>query len=132
MAGFGLRLLLAGVLVVAAASKLAGGRRGQEALATFGLDSERGRAIASGALIAVELTLAAGVAAGVEAFAWAAALFMLGLSGALVSAISSGRSGRPCGCFGAGSTVGWGAVARSLVLAAGFAAVPFLPATSTW
>jgi len=129
MAGLVLRLVLAGVLVVAAISKVSGGRRGQDALATFGLDSSRVRAAASGALVATELALAAGVAAGVDAFAWAAALLMLGLSGALVSAIASGSGGEPCGCFGAKSTVGWGAVARNVVLAAGFAAVPFLPAT---
>jgi hypothetical protein len=124
MVGFALRLVLAGVLVVAAISKLAAGRRGQEALATFGLDSPRARMLGSWALIATELVLAAGVAAGVDAFAWAAALFMLGLSGGLVSAIAAGRGGEPCGCFGARSTVGWGAVARNIVLAAGFAAVP--------
>lgn len=129
MAGLVLRLILAAVLVAAAISKLAGGRRGQDALATFGLDSPRARALASGALIATELALAVGVAAGADAFAWAAALLMLGLSGALVTAIGSGRGGRPCGCFGARSTVGWGAVARNLVLAAGFAAVPLLPAS---
>jgi hypothetical protein len=128
VAGLVLRLILAAVLVVAAISKVAGGRRGQEALATFGIDSARGRAIASGGLVAVELVLAAGVAAGVDAFAWAAALFMLGLSGMLVSAIASGRGGEPCGCFGARSTVGWGPVARNLLLAAGFVALPFIPA----
>ena len=69
------------------------------------------------------------MAAGIDAFAWAAALFMLGLTGALVNAIVVGRHGRPCGCFGARSTVGWGAVGRNLALAAGFAAVPLLPAS---
>jgi hypothetical protein len=129
MVGLVLRLVLAGVLVVAALAKLAGGRRAQEALSTFGIDSPRARTAASGALIATELVLAAGVAAGIDAFAWAAALFMLGLSGALVSAIASGSGGQPCGCFGARSTVGWDSVARNLVLAAGFAAVPLLPTT---
>jgi hypothetical protein len=128
MAGLVLRLILAAVLVVAAISKVAGGRRGQDALATFGIDSERGRAVASGALVAVELALAAGVAAGLDAFAWSAAIFMLGLAGMLVSAIASGRGGEPCGCFGSRSTVGWAPVARNVGLAAGFAAVPFLPA----
>jgi len=128
MAGLVLRLILAAVLVAAAISKVAGGRRGQETLATFGIDSAGARSLASGALIAVELVLAGGVAAGIDAFAWAAAIFMLGLSGMLVSAIASGRGGEPCGCFGARSKVGWGPVARNLALAAGFAAVPFLPA----
>jgi hypothetical protein len=128
MVGLVLRLVLAGVLVVAAIAKLAGGRRAREALSTFGIDSPRARAVASGALIATELALAAGVAAGVDAFAWAAALFLLGLSGALVSAIAAGSGGKPCGCFGAKSTVGWGSVARNLVLAVGFATVPLLPA----
>lgn len=125
MAGLLLRLVLAGILVFAAVSKLAGGRRAREALATLGFDSESSRRFALAGLIATELGLAAGVAAGIDAFAWAAALFMLGLSGALVSAIASGRAGKPCGCFGPRSKVGWGGVARTLVLAAGFAIVPF-------
>ena len=36
----------------------------------------------------------------------------------MVGAILRGRAGAPCACFGARSTVGWGAVARNLVLAA--------------
>jgi hypothetical protein len=128
MAGVILRLILAGVLVAAAISKLAAGRRGREALATFGARTSRAQALASAALIAVELALAAGVAAGLDLFAWAAALFMLGLSGGLTNAIAAGRGGRPCGCFGARSRVSWAGVARNLVLAAGFAAVALLPA----
>ena len=38
-----------------------------------------------------------------------------------------GRAGAPCACFGARSTVGWPAVARNVVLAAAFAALPSLP-----
>jgi hypothetical protein len=45
----------------------------------------------------------------------------------LVGAIMRGRAGAPCACFGTRSTVGWGAVIRNVVLAAAFAALPFLP-----
>ncbi|MGI8461732.1 MAG: MauE/DoxX family redox-associated membrane protein [Solirubrobacterales bacterium] len=134
--GIVVRLLLAGVLVAAAVSKLAAGREGREALATFGLRDARARAAASTALIATELVLAIGVGAGIDLFAWLAALLMLALSGALVSALVNGRRGRPCACFGSRSRVSWAGVARNLVLAAGFAAVPFLagdqPTTEGW
>jgi hypothetical protein len=128
MVGIVARLLLAGILVAAALAKAAGGRNSRAGLATFGVDSARAQAAVSGLLIATELVLAAGVAAGSDAFAWAAALFALGLSGAMTSAIARGRGGAPCSCFGARSTVGWSAVARNLALAAAFAALPFLPA----
>jgi hypothetical protein len=128
MVGIVARLLLAGILVAAALTKAAGGRNSRAGLATFGVDSARAQAAVSGLLIATELVLAAGVAAGSDAFAWAAALFALGLSGAMTSAIARGRGGAPCSCFGARSTVGWPAVARNLALAAAFAALPFLPA----
>ena len=127
MVGLVARLLLAGVLAAAALAKAAGGRSSREGLATFGIESARGQAFASAALIATELALAAGVAAGIDACAWAAALFLLGLSGALASAMARGRGGAPCSCFGARSRVGWTAVARNLALAAAFAANPFLP-----
>jgi hypothetical protein len=129
MVGIVLRLVLAGVLVVAAVAKLAGGPQARSGLATFGVRDRRAQHVVWAGLIATELAIAAGVAAGVDAFAWAGALLMLGLSGALVNALARGRGGRPCACFGARSTVGWTAVARNLVLAAGLVAVPFVPAS---
>jgi hypothetical protein len=46
---------------------------------------------------------------------------------ALLGALLRGRAGAPCACFGSRSTVGWRAVARNVVLAACFAALPLLP-----
>jgi Methylamine utilisation protein MauE len=129
MEGIVLRLLVAGVLVVAAVSKLAGGPEARSGLATFGIEERRLQAAVWGGLIVTELAIAAGVAAGVDAFAWAGALLMLAFSGALVTAIARGRAGRPCACFGARSTVSWISVARNLLLAAGLAAVPLVPAS---
>jgi hypothetical protein len=45
----------------------------------------------------------------------------------MIGAILRGQAGAPCACFGARSTVGWSGVARNLVLAAAFAALPLLP-----
>jgi Methylamine utilisation protein MauE len=127
MAGFALRLVLAGVLAASAIAKLAGpDARG--GLATFGVGDRRAQLAVWAGLIATELAIAIGVAAGVDAFAWAGALLMLALSGALVSALARGRGGRPCACFGARSRVSWSGVGRNLALAAGLAAVPFVPA----
>ncbi len=127
MVGLVLRLVLAGILVVAALSKIGAWEKGKEGFSTFGIRGPRAQAAASAVLIAVELALAAGLVAGVDAFAWAGAVFMLGLAGLLVNSIAAGRGGEPCGCFGARSTVGWGSVVRNLALAAGFVAVPLLP-----
>jgi hypothetical protein len=45
----------------------------------------------------------------------------------MAAAILRGRAGAPCACFGARSTIGWGAVGRNAALAAGFTALPLLP-----
>ena len=136
MVGLVLRLVLAGALAASAIGKLAAGPDSRQGLTTFGIRDRRVQTGVWVALIATELALAAGVAAGVEAFAWAGALLMLAFSGALVSAIARGRAGRPCACFGARSTVSWTAVARNLVLAAGLVAVPLVrasePTTEGW
>ena len=55
---------------------------------------------------------------------------------ALVWAIVTGRAGKPCGCFGGRSRIGWPAAARTALLATALAAVPFLPdahpSTDAW
>jgi len=62
--------------------------------------------------------------------ALAAAALMLGFAAALTRALASGGAGAPCGCFGPRSRVSRLAVARDLGLAAGLAAVPFVPAVT--
>ena len=118
-----LRIALAALLAGAALSKLASGRAGEEALATFGFGEGPVRVFAWGSLIAVELGLAAGVAAGSEEAAYAAAALMAMLATVTVSALIRGRAGAPCPCFGSRSRVSAFSVARSLLLAAAFAAV---------
>ena len=56
--------------------------------------------------------LAAGVAAGIDLAAYLAAGLMAAFGAAMLAAMQRGRSGAPCACFGARSTVGW---PRSLV-----------------
>jgi hypothetical protein len=122
-----LRLLLAGVLGGAALAKLASPASSQAALATFGFGDGPLRRIAWGALVATELGLAVGVAAGSDEAAYAAAALMAMFALLLVGALLRGRSGAPCACFGARSRIGPWAVARNVALAAGFAALPSLP-----
>jgi hypothetical protein len=120
------RIALALALLTAAALKLASPEASRAALATFGLPA-RLRAPAWGALIGLEAVLAVTVVAGSDSAALAAAAFCALSAAVLVAAILRGRAGAPCGCFGARSRVGWRGVARSAVLAAGFATVPWLP-----
>jgi hypothetical protein len=126
MASVALSLTLSLVLLVAAALKLAGGARARAALATYGLHGPAAAA-AWGGLIVAEVVIAGGVAAGVEAAAWAGATLLAAMTVAQAVALSSGRGGAPCGCFGAGGRVGRASIARSGVLAAAFAVLPLLP-----
>lgn len=127
------RCVLAAVLVVAALAKVA--RPGESRDALIGLvrgpsfSARRGAlpSVLLGATVALELFLAAGVAAGVDAAAFAASLFLLCGAALLGRALAAGQEGAPCGCFGARSTVSRLAVLRSLLLAAAFLAVPFVP-----
>jgi hypothetical protein len=130
------RVLLAGVLAGAALAKLASPRSSEAALSTFGFGAGPLRRLAWGGLIAVELGLAVGVAAGVDAAAYGAAALLAMFAALMGSALMQGRAGAPCACFGARSTVSRLALARNLALAAAFAAVPSLPSdelgTDAW
>jgi hypothetical protein len=121
---------LAAVLVAAAGAKLA--RPVESRVALNGLVPGLPFAL----LIAVELGLAAGVVAGLDVFAFAAAAFLAASAGVLLHALRRGRAGAPCGCFGARSRVSAFAVARAGVLAVAFALLPFIPrddlSTDTW
>ncbi|HEV2999653.1 MAG TPA: MauE/DoxX family redox-associated membrane protein [Solirubrobacteraceae bacterium] len=135
------RLALAAVLLGAAAAKLRRPTESRAALAgLLGAPRWRRGAPAAwaplGTVVAAELTLAAGVAAGLDAAALAAAAFLVAGAMILVRALRAGRAGAPCGCFGARSRVSRGAVVRAGLLAAGFAALPLVPRTDpsaeTW
>lgn len=123
------RVLLGAVLLVTALAKLRAGKKGRDALRSYGIASARARDALWAGTILAEAGLGGALAAGVP---WAAegAAALLGLfTAALVAAIALGRAGSPCGCFGGRSRIGWAAVARSAGLAAAFAAVPLLPDT---
>lgn len=122
------QLALGGVLLAGAGTKLAAPRRTRAALATFGLGDRRARAVAWGALLALEAGLGAAVALGADAAAWAAAGLMLAFAAALAGALRAGRGGQPCGCLGPRSRVSRAAVLRNLALAGAYAALPFVPA----
>lgn len=120
------RVVLAGVLAVAALSKLASPSASRAALASFGFAEGPLRGLAWGLVIALELGLAAGVALGSEPAAYAAAALLLLLAAVMVGALLRGQAGAPCACFGPRSRVSRLGVARNLLLAAAFAALPGL------
>lgn len=130
------RVALAGVLVVAAAGKLRRPQQTAAAMSTYGFDAAAGQWLAWGSMVVAELVLAVGVVAGNDAAAFAAGGLMMTAAAVMANAIMRGKAGEPCGCFGGGSRVGNGAIARNLALAAALFAVPLLPdgplATDTW
>lgn len=123
-----LSLVVAFVLLGAAVLKFAGGARARAALATYGLHG-RAATLAWASLIVVEAALAVGVAAGLDAAAWAAAGLLCTSTLAQALALVGGRAGAPCGCFGASGRLGRTSIARSAVLAGACAVLPVLPRT---
>ncbi|MSO42124.1 MAG: hypothetical protein EXQ70_09590 [Solirubrobacterales bacterium] len=121
------RLVLAGLLAAAAASKLASPASSRAALVTFGIGPGPAGYLAWGSVVAAELGLAIAVAAGLPGAAYLASGLMALFGLILIGALMQGRAGAPCACFGSRSKVGWGSVSRNLVLAAAFAALPLLP-----
>jgi hypothetical protein len=120
-------VLLGGILAFSALAKLASPRSSQGALRTFGMVGDATRWVAWASLVAIELGLAAGVVAGAQEAAYAAAAFMAVLGLTLISALWRGRAGAPCGCFGSSSRVSWRGVVRNGILAGAFAVLPLLP-----
>jgi hypothetical protein len=121
------RLVLGGLLVVSAGLKLASPATSRGALATFGFQGHGIQRLVWSGLVAIELGLAAGVFAGLDEAAFAAAALMAIFAATLISALLRGRAGAPCACFGAASRVSARSVARNAALAVAFAALPFLP-----
>ena len=124
------RLILGGVLAGAALAKLASPASSRAALATFGVAHPPAQMAVWVSVVATEIALAAGVFAGYDPAMAGAAGLMAMFAALMVGAILRGQAGAPCACFGARSTVGWPQVGRNLVLAAAFAALPFLPEES--
>jgi hypothetical protein len=129
-------LVLGVVLLVSAALKLVDGPGARAALATYGVRSERASRVLWGSVVGIELVLAVGVGAGLEAAAYAAAALMAAFCVVQAGALMTGRAGAPCACFGARGRVSNGSVGRAALLAAAFAALPLLPrdepSTDAW
>jgi hypothetical protein len=127
---------VAAALAWAALAKLRRPRVSAAGLGSFGLRRPGPALGAVVALAALELALAAGLVAGLDAAAWAAAALLCAFALAVAAALLAGRAGAPCACFGARSQVGRVALLRAFGLAALAAAVPVLPdgaaSTETW
>ena len=117
------------MLLIAAAGKARAGGSAREALRSYGLRDARLRRAAWVGAIVAETALAAAVLVDVDAALAAAALLAV-FALAQVVAIARGHAGAPCGCFGGRAQIGWRSVARTALLAAAFAALPFLPDTT--
>ena len=89
------RCCLALVLVTAAVLKLASPRSSQSVFAAFGLGTGVLGWAAWGAIVALELGLAAGVVAGSAAAAYVAAALLMAFAATLVVALLRGRAARP-------------------------------------
>jgi hypothetical protein len=122
-----LAALVGTALLAAAAFKLLDRTGTAVAAASFGLRGRAARAVWL-PLAALEASLAAGVLAGVTLAAGTAAATFAAFAAAQAIAIAAGRSGAPCGCFGARGRISWTSVARAGLLAAA-AAVLAEPAT---
>ena len=120
------RVALAVVLGLAAGSKLRSPRAAAAGLGTFGVPT-RLRLPGVFAIALVEGALAVGVAAGSAVAAYAAGALIGGFGLVVAAALARGAGGASCGCFGARSRVGVGAVARNVALAAALFAAPSLP-----
>ena len=103
-------------LLTAAGFKLADRIATALAAGTFGLSGRPARRIWL-PLAALEATLAAGVLFGPPQAALVAAAVLVLFMLAQAATIAAGRSGAPCGCFGARGTVSWGSVVRTALLA---------------
>ncbi len=122
-------LVLGLVLLASAIAKLVDPFGSRAALATYGVRSARAAKALWTVLVAVELALAAGVGAGLDAAAYAAAALLTVFCAAQAVALATGRAGAPCACFGARGRISRGSVTRAALLAVAFAALPLLPRT---
>lgn len=118
-------LALGALLVAAAGLKLADPAGTRAALAgTYGI---RRPELAFGGLVATELGLGVLVAAGLDLAALAAAVLLAGFATAQAWALSSGRAGGPCACFGSRGRVGQASLTRAALLGGALAFLPLLP-----
>jgi hypothetical protein len=117
-------LVLGLVLLASAVLKLVDPAGTRAALATYEIPA---RHVAWAVLVAVEGALGVAVAAGLDLAAYAAAVLLALFCGAQAVALTRGRGGAPCACFGARGRISRGSVGRAGLLAAAFAVLPLLP-----
>lgn len=101
----GIQVVVAAVLVLSAAAKLAAPRRSRDALVSFGLAGAAARRTAWVAGIVAEFACATAVIVVPEAGLFAAAVLLYVFAALLVRGLATGAGGRPCGCFGARGTI---------------------------
>jgi hypothetical protein len=118
-------LLMGAVLLAGAGSKAADRTGTMVALTPYGVPG-RLAAPAFSALVAVEAALAAGLGAGIEGAAYAAAAVLTGFLVVQVVALARGGAGAPCGCFGSGGRLSRATAGRTALLACACAALPVL------
>ena len=122
-----LAVLVGAALLGAAALKVADRTAPAVAAEAFGVRGRAGRWIWL-PLAVLEAVLAVGVVAGPPAAAWAASAALAAFALLQAIAIAAGRTGAPCGCFGARGRISWGSIARAALLAAAAAVVAAAPA----
>ena len=125
------RLLLAAVLATSAAAKLARPRRSSAAMSTFGFTTPAARRAAWEIAIVAEAVARDRGRRGQRPRRLSGGGADGAVRGDARLGAAAGRAGAPCACFGGGSTVSWVAIARNLVLAVAFAALPSLPESLT-
>jgi hypothetical protein len=123
MSALPLWLVPATILLCAAALKAADRTGSTLALTGYGVPGRLARPL-SGALIATEAALAAGIAAGSATAAYAAGLLLAGFTVTQLTALARGNAGVPCGCFGAGGRLSRASAGRTALLAVACAALP--------
>jgi hypothetical protein len=120
-------LVLGLVLLASAALKVVDGAGARAALATYGIRSADAMHRVWAALVAVEVALGLAVVVGSDTAAYTAAVLLAVFCAAQAVALTRGRAGEPCACFGARGRVSSGSVGRTAALAAAFAVLPLLP-----
>jgi hypothetical protein len=108
---------LALILALSACLKARRPRASAAALETYGIATAAGQRAALWLLVASEAVLAVALAAGASWAPAATATLFLMFAVATAAALSAGRGGRPCACFGSASRLGWPSLARAAALA---------------
>jgi hypothetical protein len=112
--------VLAGALAASALGKTLSPRRTSAALRVFGLRSPPARWSAWWVAVCLETLVAGLTVAGITDAACLGLALLTGFTALMWEALRRGRDGELCGCFGARSVVSRSALARNIVLAAGF------------